>query len=181
MRRLVHSFVALLTFALGLIAYGLSGYLYVPNGFTIAAGLIISTWYLSALPVLFFLGTGLAGTRKLEAVLRRPDSAIRSAADLRIVRGAINLNMRLAVLLLVEFVCDLCLLGYLVVSERILFGVALFHLIMLGVASYASSFYVRRVERDFRKLRVESGDPAVGATLGRWLHQWHEVRLTLSD
>lgn len=144
------------------------------------AEIVLKTWYLSAVPVFIFLKTARVGARRLRSAIAELDSVVETSADLRVVRDAINLNMRLAVLLAAEVAATFCGWALAALSGVGPETVAI-HMLIFAAASVAGWLPNRRVEREFRALRVTSADPSVALTFGRWLKQWREVRLRLPD
>ena len=142
---------------------------------------ILLNWKLAALPTLVYCAVGFAGTRRLEATLNDLGGRLRSRSDLAALRGAINLNMALALLLaLIYGLYFMLLLFHLFTSRIPLATFIVYNAFMPLTGAVCSRLYFQRVEERARKLTVFAGDPEIEETYRRWLKQWREPRLRLS-
>lgn len=140
----------------------------------------LATWYLSVVPAVIFVKTALVGTRRLKSVLAELDSVVETPGDMLRVREAVNTNMLLAVLMVAEFAAFL--LAWALVSLVWLnLPVVIMHSLVFASASAAVGLRARKVEREFRQIRVAPFDPSAADTLETWLRQWRGLRLLLPD
>ena len=142
---------------------------------------ILLNWKLAVLPTLVYCAVGFAGTRRLEITLNALGGAIRSRSDLAALRGAINLNMALALSLALIYGLYFSLLLFQLFTSRIPLPVFIFYNAFMPLTgAVCSRLYFQRVEERARKLTVFAGDPEIEETYRRWLKQWREPRLRLS-
>jgi hypothetical protein len=142
---------------------------------------ILLNWKLAALPTLLNLAVGFAGTRRLETVLNDLGGAIRSRSDLAALRGAINLNMALALSLGLVYVLYFALLLFHLFTARISLATFIVYNAFMPLAgALCTRLYYRPVEERARNLSVFSHDPEIEADYRRSLKQWREPRFRLS-
>lgn len=142
---------------------------------------ILDNWYFAVLPTLVYCGVGIAATRRLEATLDYLGGAIRSRADLTDFRRVVNLNMALALVVLLMAALYTLALGFSLMTGRLSPTTFFVYVCFLPLAGAAcNQLYFRRVEARARDLRVVSADPEIEATYRRWLKEWGEPRLRLT-
>ena len=142
---------------------------------------ILQHWRLAFFPTLTYCGVGFAGTLLLQKSLNELGGALRSAADLPILRRAINVNMALAVSLFVLISLYTLALTFYLLAGWFSFTTFIAYSVFLTTAAVPfNKLYFVRVERRARNLPVFSHDPEVEATYRRWLKEWSEPRLQLS-
>jgi hypothetical protein len=146
----------------------------------ILANEVMASWYYSVLPTLIVGLTSLIGTFKLRSTLTALGS-VKSPADLAVVGNAINVNMRFASAILVEWALYIVILICLVLGQRLWIIVALCHLAIFGFLSSIVGLYSLKVERSFRKMPVKASDPSVALTFERWIKEWRSLRMQLRD
>jgi hypothetical protein len=120
-------------------------------------------------------------SQKKRSVKNEIQSTIKSWDDLGLVKAAMNLEMLVSVIAVAELAIFVCLLVYLLIQGVISLRAVASHLMLLAVGCSMSIPYFRKIENDFRNIRVESDDPEIAATFERWLKQWKELRLKLPD
>jgi len=142
---------------------------------------ILLNWKLAALPTLLNLAVGFAATRRLETVLDDLGGAIRTRSDLAALRGAINLNMALALsLALIYGLYFVTLLFHLFTGRIELPTFIVYNAFMPLAGALCSRLYFRRVEASARTLSVSDHDPEIETDYRRWIKQWREPRFRLS-
>ncbi len=142
---------------------------------------ILDNWYYAVLPTLVYCGVGIAATRRLEATLDYLGGAIRSRADLADFRRVVNLNMALALVVLVMAGLYTLALGFTLVTGHLSPTTFFVYVCFLPLAGAAcSKLYFQRVEARARDLRVVSADPEIEAAYQRSIKEWREPRLRLS-
>lgn len=142
---------------------------------------ILGNWHYAVVPTLVYCGVGFFGTLRLDSTLDRLGGAIRSRGDLASLRGAINLNMVLALSLLAIYVVYfVALLALLFTGRLSLPTFVVFNCFLPLAGKLCSALYFERVERRARSLAVANSDPEIEATYLRWIKQWGEPRLRLS-
>lgn len=146
----------------------------------ILANQVMASWYYSVLPAVVVSLTGLIGIFQLKSTLTTLGS-VKSPADLPIIRNAINLNMRFASAILVEWILYIVILFSLVLGQRLWIIVALCHLAIFGFLSSFIGLYSMKVERSFRRMPVTASDPSVALTFQRWIKEWRSSRMQLTD
>jgi hypothetical protein len=142
---------------------------------------LLLNWHYAVLPTLAYCAVGFLGTRRLERTLDALGGAIRSRADLAALRGAINLNMALALSLLALYGAYFVTLLFLLFTGRLSLPVfVVFNCFLPLAGKLCSAAYYERVEARARSLAVAHPDPEIEATYLRWIKQWREPRLRLS-
>lgn len=140
-----------------------------------------ATWYLSAVPVLVAVIISLTGNKRLNETYRRLGGVIRTRSQLVVVRGCINQNKALAFTYLGLWVLFTAALVLAVVSGLAVFKGAVGHFLIFGVATLPLGLWSKKVEERFRAMKVESTDPSVETTFARWLVEWKQPRLRVSE
>lgn len=141
----------------------------------------LHTWYLSGLPFVLAVAMSLASNAKFDGVLRDLGGTIRSQVDLEAVKEAINLSMVLALAYIGVWVAMLAATGLFVASGRTTMRGLIGHVFAFGVSTLPFGLWSKAVEKRFRAMKVEATDPAVGEKWRRWLKEWGQARLKLSD
>lgn len=142
---------------------------------------ILDTWHLPALALLFVCGVGLGGTFLLDRTLARLNGEIASPGDLDLLRRAINVNMKLAVLVILLMVAYWAVLGWHFWSGYIGFNVLSLYLLVAGLPLYGlNSVYIKKVETRARNLPVSNYDPQLSATYRSFIEQWSKAGLSVS-
>lgn len=113
------------------------------------------------------------------AVIQRTAGEIREADDLREVRGAINLSMRLAIAYIVLYVLFFVALVFGFLRGMDLAVLALY-LFLWGVLTLPAGLLGKHYERKIKYLRVTSKDPEIQSQFMRYLREWSQLRLQLS-
>ncbi len=139
------------------------------------------TWYLSAVPVLIAVVISLMGNMRLNDTYRRLGGVIRTRSQLVVVRGSINQNKALAFAYLGLWVLFTVVLALAVISGLTALKGAAGHFLVFGLATLPFGLWSKKVENRFRAMKVESNDPAVESTFARWLAEWKQPRLRVSD
>ena len=142
---------------------------------------ILTTWHLPALSILLVCGAGLTGTLILDKTLARMNGAITSPHDLGLLKRAINLNMKFAVLVMVLFVAYFGALVWCYAGGRIGLNLLSLYLLASGLPTYAcNTLYIKKVEARAKSLPVNSDDPQVSATYRSFIEQWGKPGLSVS-
>ncbi len=139
------------------------------------------TWYLSAVPVLAAIFISLAGNRKLNDTYRSLGGVVRTKGQLVVVRRSINRNKALAFVYLGLWVLFTAVLAIAVATGLTVFKGAAGHFLVFGLATLPFGLWSKKVEDRFRAMRVESDDPSVESTFARWLVEWKQPRLRVSE
>ena len=116
---------------------------------------------------------------KIKTALRETGGMIMSMNDLEIVKEVINLNMKLAVYYIVFFVLFVVILGVLALNQ--LFKEAALILFVFGVITLMVGLWGKTYENKIRNMEVKTDDPEVKRTFERYLTEWAEPRLGLSE
>jgi hypothetical protein len=139
------------------------------------------TWYLSAVPVLVAVILSLAGNKRLNDTYRRLGGVVRTRSQLVVVRGSINQNKALAFAYLGLWILFTAVLAIAVVAGLTVFKGAVGHFLVFGLATLPFGLWSKKVEDRFRAMRVDSDDPSVEGTFARWLVEWKQPRLRVSE
>ena len=137
------------------------------------------SWYVSAAPILLSGAMLLFSMRRNRAVLRALDGRIQSRADLALVRGAIVLSMRLAIVYMVMMVGFVAALVVCVVPGGMPAPLAGAHVGLFGALTLPLGWWGRETEKKLRGLKVTAPEPDVEATYRLWLTLWNTARLSL--
>jgi hypothetical protein len=140
-----------------------------------------ATWYLSAIPVLIAVAISLTGNARLNDTYSRLGGVIRTRSQLVVVRGSINQNKALAFAYLGLWVLFTAALVLAVLSGLTVFKGAVGHFLIFGVATLPFGIWSKKVEDRFRAMKVECTDPSVETTFARWLVEWKQPRLRVSE
>lgn len=116
---------------------------------------------------------------KIKTALRETNGVIMSMNDLQIIKEVINLNMKLAVYYIVFFILLIVILGVLVINQ--LFKEAAMILFIFGVITLIVGLWGKAYENKIRNMEVKTDDPEVKRTFERYLTEWAEPRLGLSE
>lgn len=116
---------------------------------------------------------------KIKTALRETNGMIMSMNDLEIVKEVINLNMKLAVYYIVFFILLIAILGVLVLNQ--LFKEAALILFLFGVITLIIGLWGKTYENKIRNMEIKTDDPEVKKTFERYLAEWAEPRLGLSE
>jgi len=68
-----------------------------------------------------------------------------------------------------------------VLSGLTVFKGAVGHFLIFGVATLPFGIWSKKVEDRFRAMKVECTDPSVETTFARWLVEWKQPRLRVSE
>ena len=116
---------------------------------------------------------------KIKTALKETNGMIMSMNDLEIVKEVINLNMKLAVYYIVFFVLLIVILAVLVLNR--LLGEAALILFLFGVTTLTIGLWGKTYENKIRNMEVKTDDPEIKETFERYLAEWAEPRLQLSE
>lgn len=116
---------------------------------------------------------------KIKAVLKETGGTIMSMSDLEIVKEVINLNMKLAIYYIVFYVMVIIVLGIMVLNK--LLAQAILILFPFGVITLIIGLWGKRYENKIRNMEVKAGDPEIKETFERYLKEWKEPKIQLSE
>ena len=116
---------------------------------------------------------------KIKDALRETGGVIMSMNDLEIIREVINLNMKLAVYYILFFVVLIVILGFLALNK--LFKEATLILFVFGVITLFVGLWGKTYENKIRNMEIKTDDSEVKETFDRYLCEWAEPRLRLSE
>ena len=116
---------------------------------------------------------------KIKTALRETGGMIMSMNDLEIVKEVINLNMKLAVYYIVFFIVLIVILGVLALNK--LFKEATLILFVFGVITLVIGLWGKTYESKIRNMEIKTDDPEVKETFDRYIKEWAEPRLGLSE
>ena len=142
---------------------------------------IIETWYLSAIPIAIYSIICWVNAAKIRRVFDETGRAIRFDRDLQLVREAINFNMMWAVITGASYVLYFFAMAYQLAASDVAAYVAGFHLMAVSLVTYIGGSKSKKLEAELKNMQVQSVDPKLRSTYDRWIRQWGEARLRLSD
>ncbi len=116
---------------------------------------------------------------KIKTALKETGGVIMSMSDLEIIKEVINLNMKLAVYYIIFFIVLIIILGVLALNK--LFKEAAFILFLFGVITLIIGLWGKTYENKIRNMEVKTDDPEVKETFDKYLEEWGEPRLQLSE
>jgi hypothetical protein len=137
-------------------------------------------FYATAIFIAIAVGMQVISVRSIQQVSEKTKGLIRSRRDLLLVRSAINMSMRLAVVYIGLFVLFVVLLAVFVGrgTPIVRAGLSLF---VFGIVTLPVGLMGKKFEKRIRSMKVETDDPAIAETFERWLIQWNQARLQLPD
>ena len=130
----------------------------------------------SILPAVFItchLAIQIWGTLRLRGAREKIGGSIKSAADLNLVRFAIQTNLRLGIVL----VCNL--IPLLVSLFLIHGGLAIGYIAVLAIAQTVLWFTLRPVEKQFKVMPIEANDEDLASEYRSYVEQWSGFHLIL--
>ncbi len=142
---------------------------------------IIETWYLSAAPIAIYSIICWVNAAKINRVFQETGRAIRFDRDLQLVREAINFNMMWAVIAGGFYLLYFFAMAYQLATGGLTAYVAGFHFTALALVTYVGGRKSKKLEAELKTMHVASADPGLRFTYDRWIRQWGEARLRLSD
>jgi glucan phosphoethanolaminetransferase (alkaline phosphatase superfamily) len=116
---------------------------------------------------------------KIKNALKETDGVIMSINDLETVKEVINLNMKLAVYYIVFFVVLIVVLGVLALNR--LFKEATLILFVFGVITLFVGLWGKTYENKIRNMEIKTDNPEIKETFERYISEWAEPRLGLSE
>jgi hypothetical protein len=118
--------------------------------------------------------------RRIKEVSGKTKGSIRSRRDLTLVKGAINMSMRLAIVYIGLFIVFIVLLAVFVGrgTSILMAGLSLF---VFGIVTLPVGLMGKKFEKRIRSMKVEVDDPTIAETYKRWLVQWDQPRFQLPD
>ncbi len=141
----------------------------------------LSTWYLSAIPVVIVYIIMVFVIAKTKATADEVGQTIRSIKDLDILKPTIDLNMKAAIILIATYLLYILAVAYFVFIEGMSLRVVSGHLFIFAITIIPIILYGKNVESTIRNLKLETDDPEVVETFHRWLKQWDQPRWRLPD
>lgn len=144
-------------------------------------GGFLESWYLSGVPAVAAVLLSVWASRQMKSVLARMAGGLRRHDQLPQVRGAIEANMRQAALFVLLYGLLLVALfaGY--AKEWITLGSAGLHLLAFGVVTGPFGLWTRQFEKGLQTLDTTGAEPGVAEVYARWLREWKQPRLSLSE
>jgi hypothetical protein len=137
-------------------------------------------FYVTAIFIAIAVAMQVASVKKIQEANSRTCGTIRSPRDLLLVKEAINLSMRLAIVYIALFVVFIALLVISVAGGQPVIQAAL-GLFIFGVVTLPVGLIGKRYEKRIRTMDVESEDPYLRDRLQSYLAQWDKPRFQLSD
>ncbi|HIE05234.1 MAG TPA: hypothetical protein EYP58_00370 [bacterium (Candidatus Stahlbacteria)] len=125
------------------------------------------------------VGFHILNTRKMNAVYQATGGAIRNRHDLEMVRGAVNLSMRLAVIYIIIFVILLIYVVIRFISGSP--GQGILTLFLFGIITLPIGLFGKRYEKRIKRMRLESDDPGLEEKYQDYLKQWDRPQFQLKD
>lgn len=105
---------------------------------------------------------------------------IRTRQNLMLVKGAINLSMKLAIYYLA--MCGAMLLIFLLlVSKGMPFISMMGKLFIFGIATLPAGLIGKHFERKIKSLKVDSPDPSLAEAFDDYLSQWERPQFQIKD
>lgn len=148
--------------------------------FQLDSGTNASMFYVTATFIAIAVVMQVASVRKIEEASRISRGAIRSRRDLLLVRAAINLSMRLAIVYIGLFVVFIVVLALSVLGGKSV-ALALLSLFIFGVVTLPIGLVGKKYEKKIRTMGVESDDPQLRERFESYLAQWDKPKIQLSD
>lgn len=130
--------------------------------------------------ILIALGMQMYSNRKNALVYSQTRGVIKSRQDLQMVKKAISLSMKLAVIYILLFVLFILLMGLSVARGGSL-GQAALCLFIFGIVTLPLGLIGKSYEKRIKTLQVEADDPQIKEKFRQYLKQWNEARFGLSD
>lgn len=131
------------------------------------------TWYLTVVPILSAAIMHAANTSRMNKTYAAIKGTIRTRMDLNLVRDAINLSMKLAVMYIALF-------GFVFLLRISIFTGAA-HLFVFGIVTLPLGLWSRMAERTIKTLQVESDDPEIEKKYREFLVKWEQPRIKLPE
>jgi len=116
---------------------------------------------------------------KIQSLTGKMGGRIRSRMDLNEVKAFINLNMKMAAVYIGLYVLLIIMLVLMFFGGRRTDAVLV--LFLFGIMTLPMGIAGKRFENKIRNLDASALDPALKQRFERYLVQWKEPRLTLSD
>ena len=141
----------------------------------------VTTWYLSAVPILLAYMLSFVGNMKLSGTREALGGAIRSHRDLEQVRGAIAHNKLCAWSYLGLWAAFLvCLLVSVQFTELTARG-AVGHIFAFGVLTLPGGLWSKSVETKFKAMSIDDSDPSLRQKYQRYLAAWKQWGFTVPE
>lgn len=131
------------------------------------------TWYLIVVPILSAAIMHAANTSRMNKTYAAIKGTIRTRMDLNLVRDAINLSMKLAVMYIALF-------GFVFLLRISIFTGAA-HLFVFGIVTLPLGLWSRMAERTIKTLQVESDNPEIEKKYREFLVKWEQPRIKLPE
>lgn len=145
----------------------------------------IETWFLSLAPAIMIAVMLWLNVRKRRNCLKDLGNTLRTREHLKSLQETINYNMRSAIIFIILFAVAMVIIIFYNKHQFPFSPYRAFitgnHFMLLGIFSLIASQFSRISEKKLRNLTVDSTDPLIGDTYQRWLREWKQIRLTLSD
>ncbi|MBA7600013.1 MAG: hypothetical protein E3J41_00595 [Candidatus Cloacimonadota bacterium] len=139
------------------------------------------TWYLTVVPILSAAIMHAANTSRMNKTYAAIKGTIRTRMDLNLVRDAINLSMKLAVMYIALFVILILALFGFVFLLRISIFTGAAHLFVFGIVTLPLGLWSRMAERTIKTLQVESDNPEIEKKYREFLVKWEQPRIKLPE
>jgi hypothetical protein len=141
---------------------------------------VIAVFYITAVFVAAAAGMLVLSVRKIEDVHGKTKGVIRSRRDLVLVKGAIDLSMRLAIIYICLFILFIVLLVVSVARGTSL-GQAGAGLFVFGIVTLPTGLVGKKYEKKIKSMKVESDDPDLETLFESYLLQWGKPKFQLTD
>jgi hypothetical protein len=145
----------------------------------------LETWFLSGGPAILIAVMVWLNVSKRQDCLRDMENTLRTREDLEKLKNTINYNMKTAIIFIILFAVSMIVIIFYNKSQFPFNPYRAFitgnHFILLGIFSLIASQFSRVSEKKLKNLMVDSTDPLIGDTYRRWLKEWKQIRLQLSE
>lgn len=119
-------------------------------------------------------------TNKNHRVYKETNDVIRSGHDLILIKKAINVSMRLAIIYIALFIIFILVLAMLVARGASI-GRAALSLFIFGIVTLPIGLIGKKYEKRIKSMQVDCYDPEVVSKFQQYLKQWDEPRFQLPD
>ena len=137
-------------------------------------------FYMLAIFILIAVGMQVLSVKKVQEVHRRTNGVLQSRRDLLLVKAAINLSMRLAIVYIVFFVLFIVML-VVFVRNGTPFTLAMLCLFIFGIVTLPVGLMGKQFEKKIKTMEIKSEDPEIERKYRQYLTQWNEPRFQLPD
>ncbi len=145
----------------------------------------LDTWFLSVGAGIMIAVMLWLNVRKRQDFIRETGGVLRTREHLKKLRDTIHYNMKSAIIFIVLFAVSMAIIIFYTKGRYPLSPSRAFvtgnHFMILGIFSLIASQISRVSEKKLKRLKVDSTDPVIETTYKRWLKEWRQVRLKLSD